>query len=128
MECLSGRRAPASPQRVSSLADGAQDDKAEEKSIQEAPVGLHHADQEGREEEEEGEEKHREEAGVDGGGPGVGQTPVSGQVVDGSVGDDREEEVGEEGEEEEGEGDPQGAVEDTEELGFIGFGGVRVRT
>ena len=50
---------------------------------------------------------------------GVGQTPVSVQVVDRSVGDDREEEVGEEGEEEQGEGNTQSAVEDIEELGLI---------
>lgn len=56
---------------------------------------------------------------MDDGGPGVVQGPVSAQVVHRSVGDDGEEEVGEEGEDEQGEGDPQGAVENTEELGFI---------
>lgn len=61
------------------------------------------------------------------GGPGVGQTPVRVQVGDWNVGDDREEEVGEEGEDEQGEGDPQGAVEDAEELGLIRFWGVGVR-
>lgn len=65
---------------------------------------------------------------MDEGGPAVGQTPVSVQVVDGSMGDHGEEELGEEGEEQQGEGDPQGAVEDTEELGLVRFGGVRVRT
>lgn len=56
---------------------------------------------------------------MDKGGLGVGQTPVSVQVVDRSMGNDREEEVGDEGEEKQGEGNPQGAVEDTEELGLI---------
>lgn len=53
------------------------------------------------------------------GGPGVGQTPESAQVVNRSVCDDMEEELGKEGEEEESERDPQGAVDDTEELGLL---------
>ncbi len=56
---------------------------------------------------------------MDDGGPVAGQTPVSVQVMDRSEGDNREQEVGKEGKEEHGEGNPQGAVDDTEELGFI---------
>lgn len=92
-----------------------------QKSIQEAPVQLQHTKQEGREEEED---KHRQEAGVDEGGPGVGHIPVRLQALDRSMSDDREEEAGQEVEEEMVEGNPQGAAEDTEELGLIWHGGV----
>lgn len=63
---------------------------------------------------------------MDEGGPGVRETPVSVQVVYRSVGDDAEEEVGEEGEEKQSEGDPEGAVDKTEELGLVRFGCVGV--
>lgn len=116
---LLGLWAPASPQRVSSLTNGAQDDETEEESIKVAPVRLHGTDQEGREEEKEGEDERQEEANVDKGCPGVGQTPVIVQDVDRSVGDDTQEEAGEESEEEQGEGDPHGAVEDAEEFGLV---------
>ena len=71
-ECVFVQRPPALPQRCSSLTNGAQDDKAGKKSIQETPFWCHRTNHEGREEEEEEEDEHREDAGVDEGSTAVG--------------------------------------------------------
>lgn len=110
------------------MAHRAQDDETEKQSIQEAPVRLYRGDEEGWEEEEEAEHQDREQNGVDHRGPGLGQIPEDVEVLDGGVGDRREEGLWEQAEEEEGQRDPHDAVDDTEELGLVGLRVVHIGT
>lgn len=124
---LPGPWAPASAKRVSTLPYGGQGDKAEEESIQGTPARLHSTQQEGWQEEEEAEDEHREDGSVQHGGLWPGETPASLQQVEGPLGEDGQEQAGDHTEDKQGEGDSYGTVENEEELGLAGFGGVGVR-